>query len=142
MGAGHFVDLYNSKFAVPAKEIVGLLIKEGVLTKAGFDEKIDWLYWELWHHEGRRARHGAAMSGPDYAWWHGIYDVAKNFYTEFMPEVKEACEKAGKHELYTQIIEEYINSDPRHEWFTKGFDPKKVQAMKDYYKERYNQNVE
>jgi hypothetical protein len=33
------------------------------------------------------------MSGPDYAWWHDIYDVAKNFYSEFMPEVKEACEK-------------------------------------------------
>ncbi len=137
-----FVDLYNSKFAVPAKEILALAIKEGVFTKAGFDEKIDWLYWELWHHEGRRARHGAAMSGPDYAWWHGIYDVAKNFYTEFMPEVKEACEKAGKHELYDQIVKQYIDSDPRHEWFTKGFDPKKVEAMKAYYKERYNQQVQ
>jgi len=137
-----FVDLYNSKFAVPAKEILALCIKEGVFTKAGFDEKIDWLYWELWHHEGRRARHGAAMSGPDYAWWHGIYDVAKNFYTEFMPEVKEACEKAGKHELYEQIVKQFIDSDPRHEWFTKGFDPKKVDAMKAYYKERYNQQVQ
>ena len=137
-----FVDLYNSKFAVPAKEILALCIKEGVFTKAGFDEKIDWIYWELWHHEGRRARHGAAMSGPDYAWWHGIYDVAKNFYTEFMPEVKEACEKAGKHELYDQIVKQFIDSDPRHEWFTKGFDPKKVDAMKAYYKERYNQQVQ
>lgn len=137
-----FVDLYNSKFAVPAKEIRALLIAEGILTEGDFDDKIDWLYWELWHHEGRRARHGAAMSGPDYAWWHGIYDVAKNFYTEIMPEVKEACEKAGRHELYEQIITKYIDSDPRHEWFTKGFDPKKVEAMKDYYKERYNQKVQ
>jgi len=137
-----FVDLYNGKFAIPAKEIRSLLIKEGVLTKAGFDDKIDWLYWELWHHEGRRARHGAAMSGPDYAWWHGIYDVAKNFYTEFMPEVKEACEKAGKPELYDEIIKKFIDSDPRHEWFTKGFDPKKIDAMKNYYKERYDQKVQ
>lgn len=137
-----FVDLYNGKFGIPAKEIRELLIKEGVLSKGDFDEKIDWLYWELWHHEGRRARHGAAMSGPDYAWWHGIYDVAKNFYSEMMPEVKEACEKAGRSELYEQIIVKFIDSDPRHEWFTKGFDPKKVQDMKNYYKERYGQKVE
>jgi len=137
-----FVDLYNTKFAIPATEIRSMLMEEGVLTKANFDEKIDWLYWELWHHEGRRARHGAAMSGPDYAWWHGIYDVAKNFYTEMMPEAKEACEKAGKPEVYEKIVTKYIDSDPRHEWFTKGFDPKKVDMIKKYYKERYDQKVE
>jgi len=137
-----FVDLYNGKFGIPAKEIRSLLIKEGVLTKGNFDDKIDWLYWELWHHEGRRARHGAAMSGPDYAWWHGIYDVAKNFYTEFLPEVKEACEKAHNDKLYDQIIATYIDSDPRHVWFTQGFDPQKVDAIKNYYKDRYNQKVE
>ena len=31
----------------------------------GFNE-LGWHWWELWHHEGRRARHGAAMMGPDY----------------------------------------------------------------------------
>ena len=43
------------------------------------------------------------MMAPDYAWWHGIYDVAKNFYTELLPEVKEACEKAGQAELYEEM---------------------------------------
>jgi len=138
----NFVDLYNTKFALPAKDIRQLLMDQGVLSKANFDDKIDWIWWELWHHEGRRARHGAAMSGPDYAWWHGIYDVAKHFYTEFMPEAKEACEKAGKPELYEEIIKKYIDSDPRHQWFTQGFDPKKVEAIKAYYKERYNQKVD
>jgi len=137
-----FVDLYNTKFAIPAKEIRSLLMEKGVISKANFDDKIDWIWWELWHHEGRRARHGAAMSGPDYAWWHGIYDVAKHFYTEFMPEVEEACEKAGKHKLYQKILDKYINSDPRHVWFTQGFDPKKVDAIKKYYKDRYDQKVE
>jgi hypothetical protein len=28
-----------------------------------------------------------------------------------------------------------------HEWYTKGFDPKKVEEMKAYYKERYQQDV-
>ena len=137
-----FVDLYNTKFAVPAEEIRKLLMDKGVISKGNFDEQIDWTYWELWHHEGRRARHGAAMSGPDYAWWHGIYDVAKNFYMTYLGEVKEACERAGQAKLYDEIVEKYIKSDPRHVWFVEGFDPKKVEAIKRYYKERYNQKVE
>jgi len=142
MQLDQFVDLYNEKFAVPAKEIRSLLMEKGIITKGNFDEKIDWTYWELWHHEGRRARHGAAMSGPDYAWWHGIYDIAKHFYSEFLPQVQEACDKADQPEVYKEIIKKYIDSDPRHAWFTQGFDPKKVEAIKKYYKDRYNQKVE
>jgi hypothetical protein len=137
-----FVQLYNKKFAIPAKEIRSLLMEEGVISKSDFDERIDWIYWELWHHEGRRARHGAAMSGPDYAWWYGIYDVAKNFYTELLPEVKEACEKAERPELYEQVITKYIDGRPEHEWYTKGFDPQRLDAMKEYYQERYQQDVQ
>ena len=59
------------------------------LTDQPFDAKIKWVYYELWHHEGRRARHGAAMSGPDYTWWHGMYEVAKVFYTQFIPEARQ-----------------------------------------------------
>lgn len=137
-----FVDLYNSKFAVPAKEIRELLIKERILTAQDFDDRIDWIYWALWHDAGRRARHGAAMSGPDYAWWHGIFDVAKEFYTELLPEAREACERAKKPEVYERILATYIDSDPRHEWFTKGFDPERVKEIQKYYLERYQQKVE
>ena len=136
-----FVVFYNDKFAIPAKEIRQLLMDEGVISKSDFDDKIDWLYWELWHHEGRRARHGASMSGPDYAWWHGIYDVAKNFYTEMLPEAKEACERAGKPEVYEKIIATYIDGRKEHEWYTKGFDKGRIEEMKKYYLERYNQKV-
>ena len=136
-----FVALYNDKFAIPAKEIREILMEKEVISKGNFDDKIDWIYWELWHHEGRRARHGAAMSGPDYAWWHGIYDVAKHFYTELLPETKDACEKAGKPEVYEEIIAKYIDGRKEHEWYTKGFDPKKVEETKAYYKERYQQDV-
>ncbi len=137
-----FVELYNTKFAIPAKGIRALLMEKGIISKANFDDKVDWIYWELWHHEGRRARHGAAMSGPDYAWWHGIYDVAKHFYTELLPEAKEAAEKAGKPEVYEEIIEKFINSDPRHQWFTEGFDPKKLKEIKQYYQDRYEMKVD
>lgn len=137
-----FVDLYNSKFALPATEIRALLMEKGVISQGNFDDRIDWIYWELWHHEGRRARHGAAMSGPDYAWWHGIYEVAKNFYTGFLPAAREACEKAGQPELYTRIVKQYIEADPRHAWFTQGFDPGKVEEIRKYYQERYNRKQE
>ena len=129
----NLVDLYDNKFAKPATAIRDELMEKGKLTKANFDDKLDWIYWELWHHEGRRARHGAAMSGPDYAWWHGIYDVAKNFYTEFLPEVKRV---AGP-ELYKELVKKYLESDVRHEWFTKGMSKEQLEKIQKFYNERY-----
>jgi len=136
------VGLYNNKFAKPAKEIRELLIREKVIDDRNFNDRIDWSYFELWHHEGRRARHGAAMSGPDYAWWHGFYDLAKVFYSEYLPEAREACEKAGKPQVYRQIVKTYIEGAPEHEWYVKGFDPKQLEQIKEYYQRRYHQKVE
>ena len=45
-------------------------------------------FYELWHHQGWRARMGTAMMGPDYTQWQGFYEVAKTFYTEFIPEAE------------------------------------------------------
>ncbi len=129
----NLVGLYDDKFAKPATAIRQELMDKGRLTKANFDDKLDWIYWELWHHEGRRARHGAAMSGPDYAWWHGIYDVAKNFYTEFLPEVKRV---AGP-ELYAEIEKKYLESDVRHEWYVKGMTKEQLEKIQKFYNERY-----
>jgi hypothetical protein len=137
-----FVALYNDKFAQPATEIMALLKKEGVIDNQPFNEDLDWLYWELWHHEGRRARHGAAMMGPDYAWWHGIYDMAKNFYGAFLPAAQAACDKAGKPQVYAKIIAQYITGRPEHAWYTQGFDPNKMEAIKAYYQQRYQQKME
>ncbi len=74
-----FVNLYNDKFAKPAKAIIDELKAAGKITKPDFDDRIEWTWYEIWHHEGRRGRHGAAMQGPDYAWWHGMYEVSKHF---------------------------------------------------------------
>jgi len=131
----NLVDLYNEKFAKPATLIRNDLMEKGKLTRADFDEKLDWIYFELWHHEGRRARHGAAMSGPDYAWWHGIYEVAKNFYDEFLPEVKHI---AGN-ELYEELSKKYLESDIRHEWYTKGMSKEQLEKIQQFYKQRYDQ---
>ncbi|MGD9546345.1 MAG: multiheme c-type cytochrome [Candidatus Krumholzibacteriia bacterium] len=84
------VHLYNEKFAKPGlalfKKAQELGLGEGT---ASFSNKYEWTWWEIWHHEGRRARHGAAMMGPDYTWWHGIYEVAQHFYFKYLPELRE-----------------------------------------------------
>lgn len=109
------VRLYNEKFAIPATEIMKMLRENGNLERqASFSNKIEWVYWELWHHEGRRARHGAAMAGPDYAWWHGIYDVAKNFYFEFLPEAEHYDDPE-----VNAYIEKMLTENPMHNWLNQ-----------------------
>lgn len=115
---GHFfqfdatVRLYDEKYARPATEIMNMIKKKGLLKhRAAFANKIEWTYWELWHHEGRRARHGAAMMGPDYTWWHGIYEVAQHFYFKFLPE----AEQLGDPEV-NAYIEKLLTENPMHNW--------------------------
>lgn len=55
-----------------------------LLTAAPFDEPVDFLYFELWHHWGRTAKFGAWMQGPDYTQWHGAYELLSD-----MAELKE-----------------------------------------------------
>ena len=52
-----------------------------LLKPVQFSNELDFTWYEIWHHEGRRARHGASMMGPDYTHWHGTYEVAKHFYS-------------------------------------------------------------
>jgi len=56
-------------------EIMKPLIDQGLLTSAPFDEPVDYVYFELWHHWGRTAKFGTWMQGPDYAQWHGAYEL-------------------------------------------------------------------
>jgi hypothetical protein len=120
--------LYNEKFATPAKGLMDKLYTDGNLTQTPFDEELEWVYYELWHHEGRRARHGAAMAGPDYAWWHGMYEVSKAFYTEFVPLARE---------LDPAAVDEMLAGD-EHSWL-QGLTPEEMQEMIEFYEERYGQ---
>jgi hydroxylamine dehydrogenase len=131
----NLVELYNQKFAKPATGIMDELYKANKLTPAPMDEKIEWTYYELWHHEGRRARHGASMSGPDYAWWHGVYDVAKAFYMKFIPEVKQV---AGE-PFATELLEKHVFSQPGHKWLKEGMTKEQLQKIQEFYKERYGE---
>jgi hypothetical protein len=44
-------------------------------TVAGYDEEPEQVSYHIWHHEGRRYRHGALMMAADYTQWHGIWDL-------------------------------------------------------------------
>ncbi len=55
--------------------IMAPLKRAGLSTDEPFDQPIDFVYFELWHHWGRTARFGAWMQGPDYTQWHGAYEV-------------------------------------------------------------------
>jgi hypothetical protein len=92
------VDRYNQKFAIPATRIRNDLMKAGKLTEQNYDEKLDRIYWKLVYHEGHRARQGAAMMGPSYAWSQGMQEVAERFYFEFIPEAEEIL--GGKAEKF------------------------------------------
>lgn len=58
-----------------SREIIAPLQDKGLLTDAPFDEPIDFVFFELWHHWGRTTKFGAWMQGPDYSQWHGAYEV-------------------------------------------------------------------
>jgi hypothetical protein len=77
------------------------------------------------------------MSGPDYAWWHGMYDVTKNFYNEFLPEVKRVAGPT----LYDQLIRKYVASDVRHEWYLKGMSKEQLEKIRKFYEQRYAEPV-
>ncbi len=112
------VGLYNKKFAIPAGEIMKKIEERGLLENpSSFGNKVEWTYWELWHHEGRRARHGAAMMGPDYTWWHGIYEVAQHFYFKFLPEAREYDDPE-----VNALIDELLTKDPFHRWMNRPTD--------------------
>ncbi len=122
------VDLYNEKFGAPAKAIMDELSARGAITPTPFDDNIEWTFFELWHHEGRRARMGASMMGPDFTQWHGFYEVAKQFYSKFVPEAEALGPGVAAAAL----------GMPEHSW-RKGLSPEEIQGMLDFYKKRYGE---
>jgi len=83
------VDQYNTVYYAPAKKKLDELYEKGLLDAGRFfDERLEFEFYELWHHEGRRARMGTAMMAPDYAWWHGFYECKKR-YNNFMEEAND-----------------------------------------------------
>ncbi len=129
------VQLYNRKFAVPAGQLMALVQERGLLKrKASFGNKLEWIYWELWHHEGRRARHGASMMGPDYTWWHGIYEVAQHFYFKLLPEARKLADPQ-----VNAFIDRLLREDPMHQWLSRPTAEIKADIRSGKMKKMYEQ---
>ncbi len=147
------LELYDKKWAEPG---VKLYNKASEVIKAvkgkkyaKFAQKIDYTWFELWHHEGRRVRHAASMQAPDYTQWHGNYDLAKNWYGEYVPELEEVIEM-GKHSDKSdakkfagelEIMLAQVMNDENHKWSSGNEDPaakadraKRAKEFRDRYK--------
>ncbi len=123
------IEQYHDKFAVPRKELYDLA--KPLLRPVQFSNDLDWTWYEIWHHEGRRARHGASMMGPDYTHWHGTYEVTKHFYVKMVPELEDLIDKGkrssdAKKQAAAAALEakltEVLNS-PNHRWYLDKMDP-------------------
>lgn len=140
------LDLYHEKFANPGLELMELA--KPLMKPVEFGNAIDWTWYEIWHHEGRRARHGVSMMGPDITHWHGTYEVAKHFYSKFIPELEELIEKgktsgdATKEAAAAALqgkLDEVLTSN-NHRWFNGDMDEaEKAERQKrmDEFKARY-----
>jgi hydroxylamine dehydrogenase len=58
-----------------AKSIVDAMRAEGLVAGEPFTNPVDFLYFDLWHYDGRTSKHGAFMGGADFVQWHGNYPM-------------------------------------------------------------------
>ena len=147
------LQLYSEKWAKPGAKLFSKAteVLKAVKGKeyAAFAQKIDYTWFELWHHEGRRVRHAASMQAPDYTQWHGNYDLAKNWYGSYVPELQEVVDMGmdsdnPEAEKLAAELENMLNevmNDDNHRWSSGKEDAsvqsereKRVKEFKDRYK--------
>ena len=130
------LQLYDQKWAEPGEKLYkkATEVLKAVKGKeyAKFAQKIDYTWFELWHHEGRIVRHAASMQGPDYTQWHGNYILATHWYGDYIPELKEVIEmgkksdksKAKKLAGELEKLLAKVQNNPDHRWSIGKEDPK------------------
>lgn len=94
------VKLYNiywDKAVAMKKELAAKNLLGDDPWRDGFQR----MMYYLWHHEGRRARQGAAMNGPDYAHWHGFFQMFQMFMD--MQGIRDWRIKNGKIEELSNV---------------------------------------
>ena len=140
------LEQYHEKFAKPGLDLYAAA--KPLLKPAQFSNRLDFAWYEIWHHQGRRARHGVSMMGPDYTHWHGTYEVAKHFYTELVPELEHLAregkqssdaKKVAAAEALEKKLDEVLSSG-NHRWYLDKLDPAEREERKlrqDEFKKRY-----
>ena len=88
------------------------------------------------------------MMGPDYTHWHGTYEVARNFYTEFVPELREIAmhnlhsedpERKAAAENLNALLDATLASE-NHRWYINQMpdsEKAKRQARQEEFQGRY-----
>ncbi len=95
------VGLYN-KYWAGAVKMKAELKEKGLLGPDPWKDGFQELMYYLWHHTGRRARQGAAMNAPDYAHWHGFFQVFQVY--QDMENIYNARLKSGKVEEVSTVV--------------------------------------
>jgi hydroxylamine dehydrogenase len=72
------IHLYNVAYFAPADKMFQELKDKDLLKADQWTDEFQVLYYYLWHHEGRRARQGSLMGGPDWAHWHGFFELQQD----------------------------------------------------------------
>ena len=91
--ADALVEAINQRVRL-SDETIAPAREAGLLTEAPFDQPIDFIHFDLWHHWGRTAKFGAWMGGPDYVQWHGAYEMLRD-QAELEAIVAELLERSG-----------------------------------------------
>lgn len=88
------VRLYNEGYYAPATKMLNELKEKNLLRENPWADDFQITYYYLWHHEGRRARQGAMMGAPDYAHWHGFFELQQDLYK--LEQIYEQRMESGK----------------------------------------------
>ena len=69
-----------------------------------------------------------------------MYEIARNFYQEFLPEVQELADHAGQGEKYKKVIADLL-AKPEHLWTRTGGSAETMKLIEEEQKLRYNQDL-
>lgn len=78
----------TNELVLQSEAIIKQLRDEKLLTPEPFDERIEFVAFDLWHYGGRTAKHGAYMGGADFVQWHGFYELVSK-----LSELKQMAEE-------------------------------------------------
>ena len=83
------------------------------------------------------------MMAPDWTHWHGLFEVAYNFYFKLLPEADEIVHKKGSRADKKAWAEfkKQLFSRPEHKWF-KGMPKEELRKIAEFYMKRYGQTAQ
>jgi hypothetical protein len=79
----------TNDYVKESNDIIQPLKDANLMTAEPFDQPVDFVSFELWHHWGRTAKFGVWMQGPDYTQWHGAYEILSD-----LADLREITENA------------------------------------------------